>query len=223
MMTENENKETNKQEDSSPDPKSDSSDDPLAISDSEVTSNKNETNLENESLAPEGNKTPEEELAELKDKLLRSLAENENLIRRARRDREDANKYAATNFARDMLGVADNLRRALDAVPASLDEEDDSIKGFLEGVALTERELLGKLERHGIIKISPMGEKFNHDHHEALFEVPSDEVDSGTVIQVVEDGYIIHDRLLRAAKVGVSKVLSPPEDDDDNPKNDISG
>jgi len=152
----------------------------------------------------------EAEIADLKDKLLRSLAENENQIRRARRDREDATKYAAANFARDMLGVADNIHRAMDAIPESLNKEDDAVKGFLEGIELTERELLTTLERHGIKKISPLGEKFDHDHHEALFEVPTNDAVPGTVMQVVEEGYVIHDRLLRAARVGVSKALQPP-------------
>ena len=164
-------------------------------------------------------KAPAEEIAELKDKLLRSLAENENQIRRARRDREDATKYAAANFARDMLGVADNIRRALEAVPDGLDQEDAAVKAFLDGIELTERELLSTLERHGIKKLSPLGEKFDHDRHEALFEVPTNEADPGTVMQVVEAGYIIHDRLLRAARVGVAKALvppSPPGDEEDS-------
>jgi molecular chaperone GrpE len=135
------------------------------------------------------------------------LAENENLIRRARRDREDAAKYAAANFARDMLKVSDNLRRAMDSVPQELREADEATRAFIEGVELTERELLSTLERHGITRISPLGDKFNHDLHEALFEVPTDEVEPGTVVQVMEDGYIIHDRLLRAARVGVAKAL----------------
>jgi molecular chaperone GrpE len=164
----------------------------------------------------ETGKAPEAEIAELKDKLLRSLAENENQIRRARRDREDATKYAASNFARDMLGVADNIRRAMDSIPETLNREDAAVKGFLEGIELTERELLTTLERHGIKKISPLGEKYDHDHHEALFEVPTSDAEPGTVMQVVEEGYIIHDRLLRAARVGVSKALVPSNDEDDS-------
>jgi molecular chaperone GrpE len=147
-----------------------------------------------------------EEIAALKDRLLRALAENENLIRRAKRDREDTAKYAAANFARDMLTVADNLNRALAAVPESV-RGDDATRAFIEGVELTGRELLAALERHGIRKISPLGEKFNHDLHEALFEVPTSDAAPGTVVQVLEDGYVIHDRLLRAAKVGVARAL----------------
>ena len=156
----------------------------------------------------------EEEIADLKDKLLRALADNENTIRRAKREREDTAKYAAANFARDMLTVADNLRRALDAAPKSLSDGDDQTKAFMEGIDLTSRELLSVLERHGIKQISPVGEKFNHDQHEALFEVPTSDMEPGMVVQVIEGGFTIHDRLLRAAKVGVSKAISEPEAND---------
>jgi molecular chaperone GrpE len=162
----------------------------------------------------------EAEIADLKDKLLRALADNENTIRRAKREREDTAKYAAANFARDMLTVADNLHRALDAAPESLSEGDDQTKAFMEGIDLTSRELLSVLERHGIKKISPVGEKFNHDQHEALFEVPTSDMEPGMVVQVIEDGFIIHDRLLRAAKVGVSKTISVPETNDDSEVDD---
>ena len=157
----------------------------------------------------------EEEISDLKDKLLRALADNENTIRRAKREREDTAKYAAANFARDMLTVGDNLRRALDAAPESLSDGDDQTKAFMEGIDLTSRELLSVLERHGIKQISPVGEKFNHDQHEALFEVPTSDMEPGMVVQVIEDGFTIHDRLLRAAKVGVSKAISKPEANDD--------
>jgi molecular chaperone GrpE len=149
---------------------------------------------------------PAAQVAELKDRLLRALAENENVIRRARREREDTAKYAAAGFARDMLTVADNLGRAIAAVPETL-RADETAKALIEGVELTEKELLAALERHGVRRIAPMGEKFNHDLHEALFEVPTDRAAAGTVVQVMEDGYVIHDRLLRAARVGVARAL----------------
>lgn len=142
------------------------------------------------------------EIAELKDKLLRALAETENVRRRATKEREDTSKYAIAGFARDMLGIADNLRRALDNAP-----QDGSAQTFVEGVALTERELQAALERHGIKKLDPKGEKYNHDLHEAMFEVPTADAAPGTVVQVVEPGYMIHDRLLRPARVGVAKAL----------------
>ena len=156
--------------------------------------------------SPWGEEGPEAEIADLKDKLLRALAENENPIRRAKREREDTAKYATANFARDMLTVSDNLGRAIEAIPESLQTADDTIKAFLEGINLTSRELLGLLERHGIKKISPLGEKFDHDQHEALFEIPTSDEEPGTVVQVIEDGFMIYDRLLRPAKVGVSKA-----------------
>jgi molecular chaperone GrpE len=155
------------------------------------------------------------ELAELRDKLLRALAENENLLRRAKREREDTAKYAAANFARDVLAMADNLGRALEAVPDGLREMDGGAS-FLDGIEMTERELHATLERHGITRISPLGEKFDHDRHEALFEVPTADADPGTVVQVLQDGYVIHDRLLRAARVGVSKALPGDVVDDDD-------
>ena len=165
-----------------------------------------------EAVSPWGEGGPVAEIADLKDKLLRTLAENENTIRRAKREREDTAKYAAANFARDMLTVADNLQRALDATPDGLRDGDDQSKSFLEGIELTGRELLSVLERHGIKRISPMGEKFNHDQHEALFEVPTSDAEPGMVMQVIEDGFMIHSRLLRAAKVGVSKAISSPDE-----------
>lgn len=157
--------------------------------------------------------TPEEKIADLKDKLLRTLAENENVLRRAKREREETSKYAIANFAREMLGAADNLRRALDAIPDGTPGDADSTAALIEGVQLTERALLAVFERHGIKKIEPMGEKFDHDFHEAIFEVPTDDAEPGTVVQVVEVGYLIHDRLLRAARVGIAKAI--PEDGDE--------
>jgi molecular chaperone GrpE len=148
----------------------------------------------------------EAELADTKDKLLRALAETENQRRRAQRDTEDARRYAASNFAKDMLDVADNLRRALGSLdPASL--QDERAKALVEGVAATERALLAALERHGIKRIEPeIGERFDPNSHEAMFEVPNTGKPGGSVVQVVQAGYRMHDRLLRPAMVGVAKA-----------------
>ena len=145
------------------------------------------------------------ELADTKDKLLRALAETENQRRRAQREREDASKYAAANFAKDMLDVADNLRRAIGSIdPASL--QDERAKALVEGVAATERALLAALERHGIKRIEPeIGERFDPNFHEAMFEVPNTGQPGGSIVQVVQAGYRMHDRLLRPAMVGVAK------------------
>jgi molecular chaperone GrpE len=140
-----------------------------------------------------------DEVAELKDKLLRALAETENVRRRGVKDREDAAKFAVSAFARDMVKVAEDLRRALESSGASAD-------ALTEGVRLTEKELLSALERHGIKRIDPQpGERLNPELHEAMFEVPTDAQEPGTIAQVMEAGYTIHDRLLRPARVGVAK------------------
>ena len=145
------------------------------------------------------------ESAELKDKLLRALAETENVRRRAQRDREDASKYAISNFAREMLLVADNLRRALDHIDADARKADETLDGVAVGVEMVERELANSLERFGVTPIEAMGRAFDHNRHEAMFEVPDPSQPAGTVVHEVERGYMLADRLLRPAKVGVSK------------------
>lgn len=146
----------------------------------------------------------EEEVASLKDQWLRAMAETENLRRRATRDREEALKYASTNFGRDMLSIADNLRRALESCPAA-EELPEPVKALIQGVELTESALLSAFDRHGIKKITPLNEKFDPNLHQAMFEVADGSVPAGTVVQVLQVGYIMHDRLLRPAMVGVSK------------------
>ena len=144
------------------------------------------------------------EIAALKDRVLRAMAEAENVRRRAEKDKADARDYAVTGFARDMVSVADNLRRALDALPTEL-HDDERLKTFVDGVQLTERELMNAFERHGIRRIEPTGEKFDHNLHQAMFEVADSGQPAGTVVQVMQAGYVIKDRLLRAAMVGVAK------------------
>ncbi len=143
-------------------------------------------------------------LAEVKDQLLRALAEGENIRRRAAAEREEVGKYAITALARDVAPVLDNLRRALDSVPDDV-REDDRIASFVAGVEMTEREFLGVLERHRIRRIDPLGEKFDHHFHQAVFEVEDSDAPAGTVVKVVQAGYVIAGRLLRPAMVGVSK------------------
>ncbi|MGH7000242.1 MAG: nucleotide exchange factor GrpE [Stellaceae bacterium] len=147
----------------------------------------------------------EVELAESKDRLLRALAETENQRQRHQRDRQEAQRYAAFEFARELLNVADNLRRAIDAVPAA----DSTARGIIEGVAATERELLSIFVRHGVKRVEPkLGERFDHNLHEAMFEVPDAPQPPGTVAQVLQPGYVMHDRLLRPALVGISKAAA---------------
>lgn len=147
----------------------------------------------------------EQQLAELNDKLLRALAEAENVRRRAERDKDDAYKYAVSNFARDMLSVADNLRRAMESIEPEVRKSDPAVDKVMEGLELTEREMLATFERYGIKPVAAMGERFDHNRHEALFEVEEKSRPAGTVVQVLETGYTLHDRLLRPAKVGVAK------------------
>lgn len=152
---------------------------------------------------------------DLKDKLLRTLAEMENLRRRTEREIADAKAYAVTSFARDMLGSSDNLRRALESLPAdAMKTADAAAKALHEGVELTERELLKTLERHGVRRIDPQGEKFDPNLHQAMFEAPDAEIAKGLVSKVVQTGYKIGERVLRPALVGVSagapKAPEPP-------------
>ena len=143
-----------------------------------------------------------EENAQIKDRLLRALAETENLRRRAEKDLSDARLYAVSNFAREMLGVADNLDRALAAIPP---EARAAYPAIVEGVELTGRDLVSRMGRFQVRKLEPLGQKFDPNFHEALFEIPDESVPTGTVKQVMEDGYAIGERVLRPAKVGVSR------------------
>jgi molecular chaperone GrpE len=146
------------------------------------------------------------EAAEARDKMLRTLAEMENLRKRTSREVADSRIYGITGFARDILDIADNLQRALDAVPAEMKATaDPALKAFIEGVELTERSLLNTLEKNGVKKFDPSGEKFNPNFQQAMYEVPDPSVPSGTVVQVVQAGFMIGERVLRPALVGVSK------------------
>jgi molecular chaperone GrpE len=146
------------------------------------------------------------ELAEARDRTLRTLAEMENLRKRTTREVADARTYGITGFARDVLDIADNLQRALDAVPAEAKAAaDPGLKALIEGVELTERSLLNTLEKNGVKKFDPMGERFDPNFQQAMYEVPDPSVPPGTVVQVVQAGYKIGDRILRPALVGVAK------------------
>src|SRR5690242_54593 len=156
------------------------------------------------------------EASDLKDRLLRALAETENVRRRAERDRSDAAKYGVTQFARDLLDVADNLRRALESTPES-QVRDDVTRNLLAGVAATERALLAALERHGIHRLDPKGERFDHNFHQAIFEAENTGKPAGTVVEVLQPGYVLHDRLLRPAMVGVAKGEPKRDGGNDDP------
>jgi molecular chaperone GrpE len=146
------------------------------------------------------------EAADYKDRMLRTLAEMENLRRRTEREVADTRQYAVANFARDLLAVADNMQRALATLSADFrDQADPVVKSHIEGVELTERELMKVMEKHGIKRFDPLGQKFDPNLHQAMMQVPDPSVPDGTVVQVMQPGYMIADRVLRPALVGVSK------------------
>jgi molecular chaperone GrpE len=148
---------------------------------------------------------------ELKDKLLRAVAEQENLRRRAEREKAEALQYASTNFARDLLPVLDNFARAIAAIPTGAAEQDETFKNLVVGVELVEREMLNAFERHGIRRFDPQGERFDPHLHQAVFEVEDPSQPSGMVVQVLQTGYMIGERVLRPAMVGVSKGGPRPD------------
>lgn len=147
----------------------------------------------------------EAEVADLRDKALRAMAETENVRRRLEREREETARYAISRFAGDLLSVADNLRRALDTVPAAAVEKDEFLAKLVDGVGATERAMLAVLDKNGVKKLDPAGQKFDPNFHEVLFEVDAPDKPQGAVVQVLEAGYTIGDRLLRPARVAVAK------------------
>ncbi len=144
------------------------------------------------------------QVADLKDQLLRNVAEGENIRRRARLDVEEKGKYAVTGFARDLVSVAENLQRAVDSIPAE-ESSNDALKNLKIGVEMTLQELLSVMEKHGIKRIHPQGEAFDHNFHQAVVQIDNESQINGTILQVLQAGYVIHDRLLRPAMVGVAK------------------
>ena len=147
-----------------------------------------------------------EERDALKDQLLRALAETENMRRRSEREAESARKYGHTQFARDLVGAIDNLARALTSAPEDKSSLDESVQSLLTGIELSWTEIQSAIEKHGVRQINPVGEKFDYNFHQAMFEVPTNDQPPGMVLEVVQHGYALHDRLLRPAMVGVSKA-----------------
>ena len=146
----------------------------------------------------------DKELAAMKDQALRALAEAENTRRRAEREVQDMSKYAVTNFARDLVSVIENLGRAVESIPAELKASQPAVANLALGVEMTMSELLKTFEKHGIKRIDPLGQKFDHNFHQAVAQIDAPDADAGTVVQVLQAGYVIHDRLLRPAMVGVA-------------------
>ena len=157
--------------------------------------------------------TLQAERDELKDQMLRAVAEADNTRRRAERDVAQARKYGHTGFARDLISVVENLSRAVEVLPEQRDDLDETMKNLVIGVEMISREMASVLERHGITRILPMGEKFDHNKHQAMFEVPTNDAEPGVVVQVAQSGWMLHDRLLSPAMVGVAKAADPASGD----------
>ena len=191
-----------------------------------------ESEIENESEGDIGSKleekNEEEELKKIKDQLLRALAENENLrkrtaplvaIKRTDKDIEQIKKYGHIFFVRDLMSSVDNLTRAVEAVPAEKEKLDEPIKNLVVGVEIVLQEINSFLEKNHITKINPLGDKFDYNLHQAMYEAPSKDYDPGSVIEVVQPGYLLHDRLVRPAMVGISKKVDSKDEKKDNVKN----
>ena len=157
--------------------------------------------------------TLQAERDELKDQMLRAVAEADKTRRRAERDVAQARNYGHTGFARDLISVVENLSRAVEALPEQRDDLDETMKNLVIGVEMISREMASILERHGITRILPMGEKFDHNKHQAMFEVPTNDAEPGVVVQVAQSGWMLHDRLLSPAMVGVAKAADPASGD----------
>ena len=162
-----------------------------------------DTNLKNEETSLDSNE--EVDIAQIKDQLLRTLAENENLRKRTAKDIEQIKKYGHITLVRDLLSSVDNLTRAVQAAPKEKKGLDEPIKNLVIGVEIVLKEINSVLEKNAIKKIDPKGEKFDYNLHQAMYEAPSDEFQTGTVIEVIQEGYLLHDRLVRPAMVGISK------------------
>ncbi len=182
------------------------------------SADENETQADPEPDEAAEEPAPEEDAADLKDKLLRALADLENTRRRAAREVADTRKYAASGLAKDLLNVSDNLCRALETVTEEMREGDAGVKNLVLGIEMVEKEMLSAFERQGITRLDPLGEPFDHNFHQAMYEKEDTGYPAGTVAEVMQAGYVIHDRLLRPAMVAVSKgggsaEEAPPEVD----------
>ena len=176
--------------------------------DSSGIEEENEPSIEVEGILDKDEKTKEEQLVEdverLRDEKLRLLAEMDNLRKRSERDRVDAIRYGSFNLAKDILSPDDNLTRALDAIPED-DKKSNSIKNLIDGLKMVQKEFSTILEKHGVKKIESINNKFDHNLHQAMVEIVNNDVDEGFVVQEMQSGYTMHDRLLRPSMVGVSK------------------
>ena len=158
------------------------------------------------------------QISDLKDQLLRTMAESENIRKRTLKEVEQAKKYSHISFVRDLVSSVDNLKRALDSVPDDKNDLPEPIKNLILGLEIVEKEIVTTLERHNIKQISPLGEKFDYNLHQAMFEVPTNDSESGIVVEVSQNGYLLFERLVRPAMVGISKKIEQNVDEDNDKK-----
>ncbi|MDC1296236.1 nucleotide exchange factor GrpE [Pseudomonadota bacterium] len=171
---------------------------------------------DNTSLIDENNEELQTKNEELKDQLMRTLAESENLRKRTIKDVDQAKKYSHISFVRDLLSSVDNFKRALDSLPEDKADLPEPIKNLIIGLEIVEKEINSTFEKHNLKQISPLGEKFDYNFHQAMFEVPTNDTDPGIVIEVSQIGYLLYDRLVRPAMVGISKKIEENNLDNDN-------
>ena len=158
------------------------------------------------------------QISDLKDQLLRTMAESENIRKRTLKEVEQAKKYSHISFVRDLVSSVDNLKRALDSVPDDKNDIPEPIKNLILGLEIVEKEIVTTLERHNIKQISPLGEKFDYNFHQAMFEVPTNNSEPGVVVEVSQNGYLLYERLVRPAMVGISKKIEQNDDKDNDKK-----
>ena len=175
-----------------------------------------QTDEDNASSIEESNEELQTKNEELKDQLMRTLAESENLRKRTIKDVDQAKKYSHISFVRDLVSSVDNFKRALDSLPEDKGDLPEPIKNLIIGLEIVEKEINSTFEKHNLKQISPLGEKFDYNFHQAMFEVPTNDTDPGIVIEVSQIGYLLYDRLVRPAMVGISKKIEENNQDNDN-------
>ena len=175
-----------------------------------------QTDEDNASSIEESNEELKTKNEELKDQLMRTLAESENLRKRTIKDVDQAKKYSHISFVRDLVSSVDNFKRALDSLPEDKADLPEPVKNLIIGLEIVEKEINSTFEKHNLKQISPLGEKFDYNFHQAMFEVPTNDTDPGIVIEVSQIGYLLYDRLVRPAMVGISKKIEENNLDNDN-------
>jgi len=175
-----------------------------------------QTDEDNASSIEESNEELQTKNEELKDQLMRTLAESENLRKRTIKDVDQAKKYSHISFVRDLVSSVDNFKRALDSLPEDKADLPEPIKNLIIGLEIVEKEINSTFEKHNLKQIYPLGEKFDYNFHQAMFEVPTNDTDPGIVIEVSQIGYLLYDRLVRPAMVGISKKIEENNQDNDN-------